>query len=235
MGPAEIPRHLTRVKHLAFCTTALQSHLLPLCPSERKQETLLLRWSFPNCDCVESEGWGDQLVFTCFCQFLKGIRLLYYPYLLLRASEPVVWTSPNVGARADAQDTGRRNKSQTNKTPSVYSPTAIMDCFLVQAKTIHFQMDQVKTVTPTHFFLSPVTTLVLTFFSSHFPDMFLWGWSWEKELERDRGQTNLASWSQNSCLGHIFPFKQTTLLLGQLASRSQLWIPGRKTDRAWGT
>lgn len=109
-----------------------------------------------------------------------------------------------------------------------------MDCFLVQAKTIHFQMDQVKTVTPAHFFLSPVTTLVLTFFSSHFPDMFLWGWSWEKEPERDRGQTLLASWSQNSCWGHIFPFKQTTLLLGQRASQSQLWIPRRKTDRAEG-
>ena len=78
--------------------------------------------SFPHPGCGESETSGRSV----------GTHLSFCPYLLPRTFEPVVSTPHPVGVGANAQGTGR-SKSQTNKTP-VYSPTAVMDCLVLQPK-----------------------------------------------------------------------------------------------------
>ena len=123
---------------------------------------------------MEGGGRGDRLVLVCFCPFLTGVRLLYCPYLLLRTLDPGTrrLNFSSVGAGADAQGTGR-SKSQTDKTPSVYSPTAVRGRLLVQATAIHSHRDHMKTVTPlllvplpshhtsSHFFFPPFSIYVL--------------------------------------------------------------------------
>lgn len=175
--------------------------LFPLCSRERSSiSTRCPGIVIPSPGCVENKSSGRSVGTHLFFLVPHRHRASVWPLF----TPEDIWTNslnpPHCGGRyADAQGTGR-SKSQTNKT-SVYSSSAMMDCLLVQNKSIPFLTKQVKTITPSPPSLSPATTLAYCTFFFFFP--FSICVSLELILgrgARDRSQTNSISWCQNKFL-----------------------------------
>lgn len=206
--------------------------LFPLCSRERSSiSTRCPGIVIPSPGCVENKSSGRSVGTHLFFSVPHRHRASVWPLF----TPEDIWTNslnpPHCGGRyADAQGTGR-SKSQTNKT-SVYSSSAMMDCLLVQNKSIPFLTKQVKTITPSPPSLSPTTTLAYCtfFFFPHFPSVFLWSWSWGEEPEIEVKLIQYLG-AKINFWGCIFLFKQNSAI--RLTNLSILGMNSWEKESDW--